>query len=43
MKPKLKDRLGDVLLIVVFVAVLAGSAYAIIRTMTKWSIKGLGY
>jgi hypothetical protein len=43
MKNKLKDRLGDVILIVVFLAVIGGAAYAIIKTMTKWSIKGLGY
>ncbi len=42
MKPKLKDRLGDVVLIIIFLAILAGSAYAVVKIMTKWSIKGLG-
>jgi hypothetical protein len=42
MKTKLKDRIGDVTLIVLFLAILAGSAYAIVRIMTKWSVKGLG-
>ena len=43
MKNKLKDRLGDWLLIAVFLAVIGSAAYLIVKTMTKWSIKGLGY
>jgi hypothetical protein len=42
MKTKLKDRLVDLLLIAVFLAVIAGSAYAIIKVMTRWTVKGLG-
>jgi hypothetical protein len=39
---KRKERLGDALLILLFLGILAGCAYAIIRIMTKWTIKGLG-
>ena len=42
MKRKTKDRLGDVVLILGFLAILAGSVYAIVKIMIKWSIKGLG-
>jgi hypothetical protein len=42
MKAKLKDRIGDVVLVLLFVAILAGTAYAIVKIMTKWTIKGLG-
>jgi hypothetical protein len=43
MKHKLKDRLGDAVLILLFLAVLAGCGYAIIKIMLRWSVKGLGY
>ena len=43
MKQKLKDRLGDVVLILLFLAVMGGAAYAIVKIMLRWSIKGLGY
>jgi hypothetical protein len=42
MKSQLKDRLGDVVLILAFLAIIAGSVYAIVKIMTQWSIKGLG-
>jgi ABC-type uncharacterized transport system permease subunit len=42
MKTKHKDRLLNALLIVAFLAVVAGSAYFIFKTMTHWTIKGLG-
>lgn len=42
MQSKFKDRLVDVLIILVFLAIIAGTAYAIIRTMTTWTIKELG-
>ncbi|MEI7732636.1 MAG: hypothetical protein WCO56_23900 [Verrucomicrobiota bacterium] len=42
MKNKFKDRVVDVMLILVFLAIIAGAAYAIIKTMTTWTIKELG-
>jgi len=42
MKTKLKDRLWDAVLILLFLAVMAASAYGIIRIMTKRTIKGIG-
>jgi hypothetical protein len=42
MNRRLKDRLGDALLVVIFVAVLAGCAFAIVKIMTTWKVKGLG-
>ena len=43
MKNKWRDRLGDLALILLFLSILAGSAYAIVKIMTRWSVKGLGY
>ncbi len=42
MKTKRRDRLVNALLILVFLAIVVGSAYYIFKTMTRWSIKGLG-
>jgi hypothetical protein len=42
MRTRLKDRLIDLLLIVLFMALIAGSAYFIIKVMTTWRVKGLG-
>ena len=42
MKNKLKDRLGDVVLILLFLTIITGLGYAIIKIMTKWNVKGLG-
>ncbi len=42
MKNKFKDRLVDVLLVLLFLAVVSGCAYFILKIMTRWRIKGLG-
>lgn len=42
MNRRLKDRLGDALLILLFLAILGGCAYAILKIMTTWKVKGLG-
>lgn len=42
MKAKLKDRVLDVLLILLFLTIIAGSAYLIFKIMTRWTVKGLG-
>ena len=42
MQTKHKDRLVNALLIVAFLAIVGGAAYFIFKTMTHWSIKGLG-
>ena len=36
------DSLVDLIVILVFLAVIAGCAYFIIRMITRWNIKGLG-
>jgi hypothetical protein len=43
LKRKFKDRSGDLILILLFLAVIAGCAYAIMKMMMRWKIKGLGY
>jgi hypothetical protein len=43
MKDKLKSRLVDVLLIGLFLAIVGGCAWLIFKTMTRWTIKGLGW
>jgi len=43
MKTRLKDRIVDALLILLFVAIVAGCACLIFKTMTRWTIKGLGW
>jgi hypothetical protein len=43
MKNKWRDRIGDLALILLFLAILAASGYAIVKIMTRWTIKGLGY
>ncbi len=42
MKSRWKDRLVDLALILVFLAVVAGSAYWIIKIVKTWRVKGLG-
>ena len=42
MKTKYKDRLVNALLIAAFLAIVGGAAYFIFRTMTHWSVNGLG-
>jgi hypothetical protein len=37
-----KDRIVNALLILLFLAIMGGSAYFIFKTMTHWNIKGLG-
>lgn len=37
-----KDRIVNALLILLFLAIMGGAAYFIIKTMTHWNIKGLG-
>ena len=39
---KLKDRLVDLALVLLFLASLAGCVYVIIKIMTRWTVKGLG-
>ncbi len=39
---KLKDRLIDVSLVLLFLTIIAGCAYIIIKMMTRWSVEGLG-
>jgi hypothetical protein len=42
MRTKTKDRVINALLILLFLTIMAGSAYFIFRTMTHWRVKGLG-
>jgi len=42
MNRKLKDRVVDWALILLFLTIVSGCAYFIIKTMTKWTIPGLG-
>ena len=42
MRTKTKDRIVNALLILLFLAIMGGSAYFIFKTMTHWRIKGLG-
>jgi hypothetical protein len=37
-----KDRIVNLLLILLFLLIMGGSAYLIFKTMTHWNIKGLG-
>ena len=43
MKTRLKDRIVDAILILLFAAIVAGCAWLIFKTMTRWTIKGLGW
>jgi len=43
MRTKTKDRIINALIILLFLAVMGGSAYFIFKTMTHWRIKGLGF
>lgn len=42
MKKRLKERVVDAMLVLAFLAVIATSAYLIIKMMTRWTVKGLG-
>jgi hypothetical protein len=42
MKQKLKDRLSDWGMILLFLAILAGAAYYVVKIMMKWKVKELG-
>ncbi len=42
MKQKFKDRLGDLGVILIFLAILAAATYYIIKIMMKWKVKELG-
>lgn len=42
MNQKTRDRLFNAVLIALFLIVVSGCAWMIVRAMTKWSIKGLG-
>jgi hypothetical protein len=37
-----KDRIVDLLLLLLFLAIMGGAAYFIFKTMTHWNVKGLG-
>ncbi len=42
MRTRTKDRLISALLILLFLSLIGGSAYFIVRVMTHWNVKGLG-
>jgi len=42
MRSKLKDRIVDLLLVLLFGTLIGGSAYLIFKIMIKWSVEGLG-
>ena len=42
MRTQIKDRIVNALLILLFLGVIGGSAYFIVRTMMHWNAKGLG-
>ena len=42
MRTKVKDRIVSVVLILLFLGAIAGSAYFIIKVMTRWHAPGLG-
>jgi len=42
MNQKTKDRLINGLVILLFLVLLSGCVWLIVRAMTKWTIKGLG-
>ena len=42
MNTKLKSRLVDALLILVFLVVIASCAFFVIKIMTHWKVQGLG-
>jgi hypothetical protein len=42
MRTKAKDRILNALLILLFLAIMGGTAYYIFKTMTRWHVKGLG-
>lgn len=42
MKQKIKDRLVEWAVVLMFVVFMSGCVYYIIRIMTRWKVKGLG-
>lgn len=42
MNNKLKDRIVDAVLILIFLTLISATAYAIIKIVTRWTVKGLG-
>jgi hypothetical protein len=42
MRTKTKDRIVNLVLILLFLGIMGGSAYYILKTMTHWRVKGLG-
>jgi hypothetical protein len=42
MRSTIKDRLVSALLILLFLAIIAGSGYFVIKIMIRWNVEGLG-
>ncbi len=42
MRTDIKDRIVSILLILLFIGVMGGSAYFIFKKMIHWNVKGLG-
>jgi hypothetical protein len=42
MSTRVKDRIINLLLILLFMGIIAGSGYVVFKMMTRWSVKGLG-
>ena len=42
MNRKTKDRLVDVVLIVLFLAIVSACVWLVFKAMTRWSVEGLG-
>jgi hypothetical protein len=42
MRTTIKDRIISAVLILLFLTVIAGSAYFVLKTMTHWRVEGLG-
>lgn len=42
MRTKTKDKIVNLLLILLFLGIMGASAYYIFKTMTQWRVKGLG-
>jgi len=42
MRTQIKDRIVNLLLILFFMGIIFGAGYFIFKTMTRWTVKGLG-
>jgi hypothetical protein len=42
MRTATKDRVINILLVLLFLAVMGGSGYFIVKKMIHWNVKGLG-